>query len=562
AIMAVPAHDERDWQFARTFNLPIRFVVQPSEEWQKSRRAEWYRLAEAMSPDNTARSWPPEGVLLWNEAYTGEGIAINSGTFNGLPTAEFKLCIIAWLEERSQGCRRVNYKLRDWLFSRQRYWGEPFPILHEIDDKGHPTGAIEPLSPDELPLRLPDLEDYKPSGKAEPPLSKATDWLYVTRNGKRYKRETNTMPQWAGSCWYYLRYIDPQNNKAFCDPQKERCWMPVDLYVGGAEHAVLHLLYSRFWHKVLYDRGQVHTPEPFQRLINQGMILGEVRPFRLEKNGQAVSLEQMDVRATYDEILVEDDYEMREGRFFKKGTDFEYLGRTEKMSKSRNNVINPDDVVNDYGADSMRLYEMFMGPLESVKPWNMRGVEGVYRFLGRVWRVFIDDRAEDMRLSEAVRDVPPEKETLRMLHRTIQRVTEDLDGMRFNTAIAAMMEFTNHLTPLSVRPRSVLEPFVLLLAPFAPHLAEELWHALDHRDTLTYEPWPAFDPALTKADEIEVPVQINGKVRLRLTLPAEIDKAELENTVLADARVRQLLEGKQVRKIIVVPGKLVNLVVG
>ncbi|HTU19036.1 MAG TPA: class I tRNA ligase family protein, partial [Gemmataceae bacterium] len=488
--------------------------------------------------------------------------AVNSGSFNGLPTAEFKRRLTAWLEERSQGCRRVNYKLRDWLFSRQRYWGEPFPILHEIDDKGNPIGVIEPLSPDELPLRLPDLEDYKPSGKAEPPLSKATDWLFVTRNGKRYKRETNTMPQWAGSCWYYLRYIDPQNNKAFCDPQKERYWAPVDLYVGGAEHAVLHLLYSRFWHKVLYDRGHVHTPEPFQRLVNQGMILGEVRPFRLEKNGQPISLDQMDVREEYDEILVEDEYEIREGRFFKKGTNFEYIGRSEKMSKSRNNVINPDDVVNDYGADSMRLYEMFMGPLEAVKPWNMRGVEGVYRFFGRVWRLFIDDRSEDMRLSEAVKDVPPEKETLRELHRTIQRVTEDLDGMRFNTAIAAMMEYTNHLTPLSLRPRSVLEPFVLLLSPFAPHLAEELWHVLGHRETLAYEPWPPFDPALTKADEIEVPVQINGKVRLRITVPAEIDKAELEKTALADERVRALLEGKQVRKLIVVPGKLVNIVVG
>ncbi|HTU88892.1 MAG TPA: leucine--tRNA ligase [Gemmataceae bacterium] len=547
AIMAVPAHDLRDWEFARAFGLPIRQVVQPPEGYQPSKE---------------------EAALAYSEGgqthypFAGEGIAINSASFNGLATAEFKRQITAWLEERGQGSRRVNYKLRDWLFSRQRYWGEPFPILHEIDDKGNPTGAIEPLSPEELPLRLPELEDYKPSGKAEPPLSKATDWLYVTRNGKRYKRETNTMPQWAGSCWYFLRYLDPHNEKSLCDPQKEQYWMPVDLYVGGAEHAVLHLLYSRFWHKVLYDRGHVHTPEPFQKLVNQGMILGEVRPFRLEKNGKPVSLDQMDVRETYDEILVEDDYEIREGRFFKKGTSFEYLGRTEKMSKSRNNVINPDDVVNNYGADSMRLYEMFMGPLEAVKPWSMRGVEGVYRFLGRVWRLFVEDRAEDVGLSEAVRDVPPEKETLRMLHRTIQRVSEDLDGMRFNTAIAAMMEFTNHLTPLSSRSRSVLVPFVLILSPFAPHLAEELWRLLGHRDTLAYEPWPSFDPALTKADEAEVAVQINGKLRLRLTVPAEIGKEELEKTALADPRVRQLIEGKQVRKVIVVPGKLVNIVVG
>jgi leucyl-tRNA synthetase len=338
--------------------------------------------------------------------------------------------------------------------------------------------------------------------------------------------------------------------------------MPVDLYVGGAEHAVLHLLYSRFWQKVLHDRGHVHTPEPFHKLVNQGMILGEVRPFRLEKNGQPVSLDQMDMREVYNEILVEDEYEIREGRFFKKGSDFEYLGRSEKMSKSRNNVINPDDVVNDYGADSMRLYEMFMGPLEAVKPWSMRGVEGVYRFLGRVWRVFIDDRAEEMGLSEAVQDVPPDKETLRQLHVTIQRVTEDLDGMRFNTAIAAMMEFNNHLTSLKVRPRSVLEPFVLLLAPFAPHLAEELWQVLGHRQTLAYESWPKFDPALTKTEETEIPVQINGKLRLRLMVPTDIDKAGLEKIALADKRVCALVEGKQVCKVIVVPGKMVNIVVG
>lgn len=547
AIMAVPAHDLRDWEFARTFQLPIRPVVQPPEGYRPGK-------------EEAALAYEESGQTI--SPFAGEGTAINSGAFNGLSTLQFKQRIAVWLEERKQGCRKINYKLRDWLFSRQRYWGEPFPILHEIDDKGNPTGAIEPLTPDELPLRLPDLEDYKPSGKAEPPLSKAKEWLYVTRHGKRYRRETNTMPQWAGSCWYYLRYLDPHNDKVFCDPQKERYWMPVDLYVGGAEHAVLHLLYSRFWHKVLFDRGHVHTPEPFQRLVNQGMILGEVRPFRLEQDGRPVSADRMDVREEYTEVLVENDFEVREGRFFKTGSDFEYVGRSEKMSKSRDNVINPDDVVADYGADSLRLYEMFMGPLEAVKPWSMRGVEGVYRFLGRVWRLFIDDRADEMQLSETNRDIPPDKATLRMLHCTIQRVTEDLDGMRFNTAIAAMMEFTNHLTPLTVRPRSVLEPFVLLLAPFAPHLAEELWHALGHRETLAYEPWPQFDAALTEADEIEVPVQINGKVRLRLTVPPEIDKAELEKTALSDERVQALIEGKQVRKVIVVPGKLVNLVVG
>jgi leucyl-tRNA synthetase len=550
AIMAVPGQDERDWEFAEIFGLPIIRTVQPPQGWE-------------------------------GKAYLGEGPAINSGFLNGLGIAEAKRKIIDWLEERRQGQRKINYKLRDWLFSRQRYWGEPFPILHEIDDKGNPTGVVEPLSLDELPLRLPELEDYKPSGKAEPPLSKAKDWLYVTRNGKRYKRETNTMPQWAGSCWYYLRYIDPHNKKALCDPQKEQTWMPVDLYVGGAEHAVLHLLYSRFWHKVLYDRGHVHTLEPFQRLVNQGMILGEMEFTAFLRGGGFagkmpawVSSAEVDFdgdvakhKLSGEKLqcvkLTEDLVEKKGDAFvLKESPQIRLDARAYKMSKARGNVINPDEVVADYGADSLRLYEMFMGPLEAVKPWSMRGVEGVYRFLSRVWRLFIDDRAEEMRLSEAVRDVPPEKETLRQLNRTIQRVTEDLDGMRFNTAIAAMMEFTNHLTPLSVRPLSVLKPFVLILSPFAPHLAEELWHLLGGGDTLAYEPWPSFDPALTKADEIEVPVQINGKVRLRLIVPAEISKDELEKAALADERVRPLIEGKQVRKVIVVPGKLVNIVVG
>jgi leucyl-tRNA synthetase len=563
AIMAVPAHDLRDWEFARAFRLPIRHVVLPPKGHQPSK-------------EEAALAYTEEGQTHY--PFVGEGTAINSGPFNGLPTAEFKRRITAWLEERGLGCCRINYKLRDWLFSRQRYWGEPFPILHEIDGQGNPTGVVEPLAPEELPLCLPELADYQPTGKPEPPLSKAKDWLYVTRHGKRYKRETNTMPQWAGSCWYYLRYLDPHNEKVFCDPQKERYWMPVDLYVGGAEHAVLHLLYARFWHKVLYDRGHVHTPEPFQRLVNQGMILGEMEFTGFQRAGDGappvwVSAAQVDFDGDVAKIaktgekllciqLTEDRVEKKGDCFvLKEAPDIRVDARAYKMSKARGNVINPDEVVEDYGADSLRLYEMFMGPLEAVKPWSMRGVEGVYRFLGRVWRLFIDERAEDVRLSEAVRDVPPDKETLRMLHRTIQRVTEDLEGMRFNTAIAAMMEFTNYLTPRTVRPRSVLEPFVLLLSPFAPHLAEELWHALGHADTLAYEPWPTFDPALTRAEEIEVPVQINGKVRLRLRVPAEINKEELENTALADERLRPLLAGKQVRKVIVVPGKLVNIVV-
>ena len=483
AIMAVPGHDERDFEFARQFGLPVVTVVKPTGEWLKKTGSTLNELKEACVED---------------------GVAINSGQLDGLPTEQAKAKIIGWLEERGLGKRRVNYKLRDWLFSRQRYWGEPFPVLHG------PAGETVPLTPADLPLLPPDLDDFKPTGMPEGPLSKATDWVNVTRDGTPYHRETNTMPQWAGSCWYFLRYIDPTNADSFADPAKLRYWLPVDLYVGGAEHAVLHLLYSRFWHKVLFDRGHLPCPEPFQKLVNQGMILGE--------NG-------------------------------------------EKMSKSRGNVINPDDVIREYGADAMRMYEMFMGPLEAVKPWQMNGVVGVYKFLGRAWRLIVDDAAETMQLNAAVKDAEPDRDTLRVLHRTIQKVTEDTEAMRFNTAIAAMMEFVNHVTKLEVRPRAVLEPFVLLLAPYAPHVAEELWRALGHTTTLAYEPWPRFDPALTKADEIEVPVQVNGKVKARLRVPAEIDDKALEAAALADETVKGQLAGKTVKMVKVVPRKLVNVVV-
>jgi leucyl-tRNA synthetase len=437
-----------------------------------------------------------------------------------------------------------------------------------VDAQGEPTGVVEPLSPDELPLTLPPLEDFKPSGRPEPPLGKATDWVNVVRGGKRYKRETNTMPQWAGSCWYYLRYLDPDNDRAFCDPEKEKYWMPVDLYVGGAEHAVLHLLYARFWHKVLFDRGHVHTPEPFRRLVNQGMILGEMEFTGYKEGGRWRSAAKEIPEGWQAVKLDEDEVEKRgDGFVLKADPAVRVDARAYKMSKSRGNVINPDEVVERYGADSLRLYEMFMGPLEATKPWSMRGVEGVYRFLGRVWRVFIDERAEQTRLAAAVQDAPPDRETLRKLHQTIKKVTEDLDGMRFNTAIAAMMEYTNHLTPLAVKPRAALEPFVLLLAPFAPHLAEELWGALGHEGTLAYQPWPPYDPGLTRADEIEVPVQINGKqingkIKAKLIVPAEIEPKELEAAALDDPRVKDALAGKQVRKVVVVPRKLVNIVAG
>jgi len=545
AIMAVPAHDERDFEFAKQFGLPIVTVVRPPDAWLQKTGSTLHHLSEA---------------------YVEEGVAVNSGPFDGLPTPEFKTQITAWLEERGLGQKKVNYKLRDWLFSRQRYWGEPFPLLHEVDAAGNPTGGVEPLSPDELPLCLPEMEDYKPSGRPEPPLGKATEWVNVSRNGKQYRRETNTMPQWAGSCWYYIRYLDSKNDRAFCSPEKAKRWLPVDLYVGGAEHAVLHLLYSRFWHKVLYDRGYLPTPEPFQRLVNQGMILGEMEFFAFQdKTGAwcdppAGLLAEGEPRATAVR-LNEDQVEKRGPSLFLKGTDIRVFSETFKMSKSRGNVINPDEVVQKYGADSLRLYEMFMGPLEATKPWSMRGVEGVYRFLSRVWRLFIDDRAEAVKLNDAVRETAPDRDTLRKLHQTIQKVTDGLAGMRFNTAIAAMMEFVNHLTKLEVRPRSVLEPFVLILSPFAPHLAEELWQALGHANTLAYEAWPKYDPALTKADEIEVPVQVNGKIASKLTVPPDIDDETLRQAALQDPRVVAKIGGKPLRKVIVVPRKLVNIVV-
>lgn len=553
AIMAVPGQDERDWEFAEVYHLPIIRTVQTPADFT-------------------------------GKAFTGDGPAINSGFLDGLLVSEAKQKMIAWLEAQGLGVRRVNYKLRDWLFSRQRYWGEPFPLLHRLATDGQPDGVIEPLTAEGLPLQLPEMTDYKPSGKPEPPLGKATDWLTVKKNGHTYRRELNTMPQWAGSCWYYLRYLDPNNDQAFLDPKKEQYWMPVDLYVGGAEHAVLHLLYARFWHKVLFDRGHVTTMEPFQRLVNQGMILGEME-FHItpelyqqhlslitERKLLATKIEGGDgdiyviknppmTAGSMPSNLAEDQLEKRKGMFFLKGTQLPMLGRAEKMSKSRGNVINPDDVVKDYGADSLRLYEMFMGPLEATKPWNMQGVEGVSRFLARCWRLIIDDRSEERVLASAVQDIEPDEETLRKLHQTIKKVTEDLDGMRFNTAISALMELSNHLTRQEVRSRKVMETLVLLLAPYAPHMAEELWQALGHPKTLAYEPWPVYDPKLTQAAAVEVPVQMNGKLRSKVMVPVGSDESATKAAALADERIQELLKGMTIKKAIVVPGKLVNLVV-
>ena len=479
AIMAVPAHDDRDFEFAGKFNLPVIQVVEP--------------------PDAGQIELVRQGKLC----FTGDGRTINSGSFSGLATAEFKERITKWLEEKGLGKKAVNYKLRDWLFSRQRYWGEPFPILHTED------GGIIGLKEEDLPLKLPVVEDYKPAGTGESPLANAGDWLNVTLpDGKKAVRETNTMPQWAGSCWYYLRYIDPKNDKEGWSRQKEKYWMNVDLYIGGAEHAVLHLLYSRFWHKLLYDLGYVSTKEPFRKLINQGMILGE--------DGQ-------------------------------------------KMSKSRGNVVNPDKVIVDYGADSMRLYEMFMGPLESVKPWSMQGVEGVHRFLQKVWRMMIDEDTGN--LCEAVEETQADEETLRLLHQTIKKVGDDIESFNFNTAISAMMIFVNHLIQQPSRPKTVVEKFVQILAPLAPHIAEELWQKLGHKDSLAYEPWPAYDKELIKEKEIELAVQVNGKIKDRIIVSADADDEQIKHKAMACEKVAAAVAGKNPKKIIVIKSRLVNIVI-
>jgi len=479
AIMAVPAHDERDFEFATKFSLPIIPVVEPPDKEQA------------------------ELVKKGGACFTGDGRAINSAQFNGLPTAEFKERITNWLAEKGLGKKAVNYKLRDWLFSRQRYWGEPFPILHTED------GRILGLSEKDLPLELPKTSDYKPHSTGESPLAHIDDWVNVTLpDGSKAKRETNTMPQWAGSCWYYLRYLDPNNEQHGWDSEKEKYWMPVDLYIGGAEHAVLHLLYARFWHKFLYDLGYVSAEEPFKKLVNQGMILGE--------DGQ-------------------------------------------KMSKSRGNVINPDRVIAGYGADSMRLYEMFMGPLESIKPWSMQGVEGVHRFLQKVWRMVID--TDTGQLCEAVKETNADEATLRLLNQTIKKISDDIETFSFNTAISAMMIFTNHLSKQPVRPKSVIEKFILILAPFAPHIAEELWEKLGHNNTLAYEPWPQYDKQLIKEKEIELAVQVNGKIKDRIVIAADADEERIKQKAMGCEKVMAAVAGKNPRKIIVVKSRLVNIVI-
>ncbi|MDR0443645.1 MAG: leucine--tRNA ligase [Treponema sp.] len=517
AIMAVPAHDERDWEFAKAFGLPITQVV-----------------ADKKPDAGSGYSGEPA------ECTSADGYSVNSGQFNGLPTADAKKHITEWLEEKGIGKKAVNYKLRDWIFSRQRYWGEPIPVVHCDKCEAEHGSAIIPLSESELPLLLPQVQSYAPTGTGESPLAGIEEWVNTKcpKCGGKAKRETNTMPQWAGSCWYYLRYLDPKNDKAFAAKDKIDYWMPVDLYVGGAEHAVLHLLYSRFWHKVLYDLGFVNTVEPFQRLINQGMILGE---------------------------------------------------DNQKMSKSRGNVINPDDIIKNYGADSMRVYEMFMGPLEVSKPWITAGLVGVTRFLERIWGTSncvpprdVDEHMQhvpaqeksgecnDDRLplgSRACRGGKTEKfspedieRLTKLLHRTIKKVTDDTVTLNFNTAISAMMIYSNELAKLAEIPRALWEPLVIMLSAYAPHLGEELWEKLGYKESVSACKWPSYDERLTVDNEVTVVVQVNGKIRDKFTAAAGTGKEQLEKTAFALPGVLKWTEGKIPVKVITVPDKLVNIV--
>jgi len=526
AIMAVPGQDERDWEFAEKFDLEIVRTVKPPQDFD-------------------------------GKAYTGEGKAINSEFLNGLGVDEAKEKIIDWLEEHDAGKKAVNYKLRDWLFSRQRYWGEPFPIIH-VD------GEPKPVDKDNLPVTLPEMDDFEPTDDGNPPLAKATDWVNTEdpETGKPAKRETNTMPQWAGSCWYYLRYCSPEFQDGPVDPDEENYWMPVDMYVGGAEHSVLHLLYARFWHKVLYDCGVVSTKEPFQRLVHQGMILGEMEFTGYKKGGDWISA---NVKDDYDNLervkLDEEQVEKKGDDFVIKGTEIRVDAKAHKMSKSRGNVVNPDDIIDRYGADSMRLYEMFMGPLEQVKPWSTKDVDGVYRFLGRVWRLIINEDSGE--LNNSVTDAEPSKEQLKTLHECIQKVTEDIQDLSFNTAISAMMIFINEANKWDEHPTSVLEPFIKLLSPFAPHISEELWHRLGNEETIAYEDWPEFNEEYLISDTQLYPIQVNGKVRGEINVPRE--KANDKEYVLSEAKseenVKRYLEDGNLVKEIFVPEQIVNLVV-
>lgn len=500
AIMAVPAHDDRDWEFAKKFGLPIIEVLKSEVDVQ-------------------------------TQAWTEDGIHVNSSWLDGLNKKDAIEKMLEWLEKNGCGHKAVNYKLRDWVFSRQRYWGEPIPLVH------CPECGTVLVPEDELPLTLPEVEKYEPSGTGESPLVNVPSWVNCEcpKCHGPAKRETNTMPQWAGSCWYYLRFIDPHNHDAFVDPEKEKYWMPVSLYVGGTEHAVLHLLYSRFWHNVLYDLGLVSTKEPFQKLVNQGMITS----FAYQKKNKSL-------------VPVDKVKEVEPGKFIEEDTGEEVNQVIAKMSKSLKNVINPDDFIKNYGADSVRMYEMFMGPLTESKPWATNGFMGVYRFLDRIWRIISERKIED---------IEPSKDIDRLTHKTVKKVTEDTETLNFNTAISQMMVLVNEINKLEVVPKKTLETLALLLSPYTPHLAEEMWEMLGHNPSISKEKWPTYDASKCVDDEVEIVIQINGKLRSKIMMSHNCDKETLLNAAKNDEKAKTWLEGKTIVKEIVVPNKLVNIVV-
>ena len=531
AIMAVPAHDERDYEFALKFKLEIIEVIKNDTD---------------------------------EKCYTGDGIVINSGDYNGIENEKFKKIVTEILESKNLGKKTVNYKLRDWIFTRQRYWGEPIPILHS-------NGKQFPVSEEDLPVKLPEVKSYLPTDDGLSPLARSNDWVKVNVKGNQYDRETNTMPQWAGSCWYYLRYLDPNNEINFADKEKIKYWMPVDLYIGGAEHAVLHLLYSRFWHKVLYDLGHVNTPEPFKKLVNQGMILGRSNfIYRIKNTNKFVSYNlrneyeytklHVDVNIVENDKLDLDKFkksskEFNDAEFILEGSDYLCGFETEKMSKSKSNVVNPDNIINDFGSDTLRMYEMFLGPLEQSKPWNTNGIEGVYKFLNKFWSLFYDE--DNFNIS----DEKPDSDELKILHTAIKKIENDIDRLSINTCVSQLMITVNELSRKKCNKREILEPLLIVLSSFAPHISEELWSRLGNNESISLSNYPKYNDEFLTEDIFEYPIMINGKLRTKIKFDIYIEEKEIKSEVISNEIITKWTENKKIKKIIFIPKKIINVVI-
>ena len=531
AIMAVPAHDERDYEFALKFKLEIIEVIKNDTD---------------------------------EKCYTGGGIVINSGDYNGIENEKFKKIVTEILESKNLGKKTVNYKLRDWIFTRQRYWGEPIPILHS-------NGKQFPVSEEDLPVKLPEVKSYLPTDDGLSPLARSNDWVKVNIKGNQYERETNTMPQWAGSCWYYLRYLDPNNEINFADKEKIKYWMPVDLYIGGAEHAVLHLLYSRFWHKVLYDLGHVNTPEPFKKLVNQGMILGRSNfIYRIKNTNKFVSYNlrneyeytklHVDVNIVENDKLDLDKFkksskEFNDAEFILEGSDYLCGFETEKMSKSKSNVVNPDNIINDFGSDTLRMYEMFLGPLEQSKPWNTNGIEGVYKFLNKFWSLFYDEGNFN------ISDEKPDSDELKILHTAIKKIENDIDRLSINTCVSQLMITVNELSRKKCNKREILEPLLIVLSSFAPHISEELWSRLGNNESISLSNYPKYNDEFLTEDIFEYPIMINGKLRTKIKFDINIEEKEIKSEVISNEIITKWTENKKIKKIIFIPKKIINVVI-